>query len=319
MNEGCRIVITGASGLIGSALCEYLTGKGVQVTALTRSPAAFRASHPGVTAVRWGPGHPEDWIDAVDGAYAVVHLAGENLAAGRWTAAKKKRLFQSRVASGTSLVHAVQKVSHKPRVFVQASAVGYYAPPTRLAALPESAPAGSGFLPQLVQQWEASTTPVEAVGVRRVVIRSAVVLSPTGGMLPRLLRPFRWGLGGHPGSGRQPFPWISLEDEVGAIAFLVEKDSASGAYNLAAPERVTMRDFCTTLGRVIGKPCWLPVPAPVLQLLFGEMAEELLLTGTWASPQRLMELGYTFRHPELAAALEQLLGKGGPRAASQEA
>jgi len=308
MCDARAIAITGASGLIGRALCAHLAQEGYRVIALSRSRAAFSAQGQTVEAIKWDPHDPSGLTEVLAGVHGIVHLAGENLATGRWTKAKKNRLVASRVNSGRALVEALRQASQKPEVFIQASAIGYY-PTGASEPLSEDTAPGVRFLPDLVVQWERSTVELEQLGIRRVIIRSAPVLSTAGGILHKVLVPFRLGLGGYFGSGEQPFPWIAIDDEVAAIAFLLGHPTASGAYNLAAPETVTMREFCHTLGKVMRRPSWFHVPAPVLRVFFGQMADDVLLTGSWVSPWRLLDLGFTFRYGELTAALRHLLAK----------
>ncbi|MGQ9559736.1 MAG: TIGR01777 family oxidoreductase [Candidatus Oleimicrobiaceae bacterium] len=306
MCEARRVIVTGASGLIGRRLCAHLSQQGYEVVALSRSPASFPDLGPGVEVVAWNARDSSGLCGVVEGAYGIVHLAGENLATGRWTRAKKARIVESRLTSGMALAEALTRINRRPEVFVQASAVGYYPAGAREPFSEDAAP-GVGFLSDLVVRWERSTAQVEQLGIRRVIVRSALVLTRTGGILKKLLLPFRLGVGGHFGSGEQPFPWITLADEVAAIAFLLGQQAASGPYNLAAPEMVTMREFCHRLGKVMRRPSWFHVPAAVLRLFFGQMADDVLLTGSWVSPWRLLELGFTFQYGELDAALQHLL------------
>ncbi len=299
-----RIIITGGTGLIGRALAAELAAAGYEVVVLSRDPLRARGLPPGVRAGKWDGRTAQGWGSRADGAYAIVNLAGENLAGGRWTAARKERIRQSRLNAGQAVVEAVRAAERKPAVVVQASGIGYYGPRGD-EEVTEEAPPGSDFLGRLAVEWEASTAPVEVLGVRRVVIRTGVVLSAEGGALPRLALPFRFFLGGPLGSGRQWTPWIHIADEVGAIRFLVEQEGARGPYNLAAPHPVTNRELARALGRVLHRPAWLPVPAPALQLALGEMSA-VLLTGQRAVPKRLLEAGFVFRFPEVEAALQDL-------------
>jgi uncharacterized protein (TIGR01777 family) len=240
----------------------------------------------------------------VEGA-AVVHLAGENIAAGRWTDARKRRIRESRVKSSRAVAEAIEEAADKPRVLLQGSAVGYYGPRGD-EVVSEEEPPGEDFLARVCVEWEASTAGVESLGVRRAVLRTGVVLSTEGGALPKMLLPFRLFAGGPVGSGRQCFPWIHIADEVGAIRFLLENDRASGPFNLTAPEPITNRQFSRVLGEVLHRPSLLPAPAFALRLALGEMAD-MLLNGQRAVPSQLQELGYTFRFPEAEAALRDLL------------
>jgi len=299
-----RIVITGGAGLIGRALAAELTASGYEVAILSRNPQRVGGLPPDVRLEKWDGRTAQGWGYLADGAWAIVNLAGESLAGGRWTAARKERIRQSRLSAGQAVVEAVRAAARKPAVVVQASGVGCYGPHGD-EEVTEEAPSGADFLGRLAAEWEASTAPVEALDVRRVVIRSGVVLSLEGGALPRLALPFRFFLGGPLGSGRQWTPWIHMADEVGAIRFLLEREEARGPYNLAAPSPVTNRELARALGRVLRRPAWLPVPALALQALLGEMSA-VLLTGQRAVPKRLLEAGFVFRFPEIEAALQNL-------------
>lgn len=301
-----RIIITGGSGFIGSTLANSLQRDQHEVIILSRSaqrPAGLAA---GVSVLQWDARSAAGWGELVNGNTAIVNLAGANIAAGRWSATRKRQIISSRVDAGQAVVQAVQQAAAKPQVVIQASAVGYYGP-CGDEIITEAGPAGHDFLAGVCRQWEASTAAVEALGVRRIVIRTGVVLSADGGALPRMMLPFRFFAGGKLGSGNQYFPWIHLEDEVGAIRFLLEQPAASGIFNLAAPQPATNAQFTRTIGKVLGRPALLPVPAFALRALFGEMAT-VLLDGQRATPQRLEQAGYHFRFTNPAVALRDLLG-----------
>jgi uncharacterized protein (TIGR01777 family) len=301
-----RVIITGGSGLIGRALARVLVARGDDVIALSRAPGRAKGLPAGVTVVGWDGTSAEGWGHLVTGDSALVNLAGESIAAGRWTATRKAAIRESRLRAGQAVVQAVQSTATKPRVLVQASAVGYYGP-RPVGPCVEDASAGGDFLARVCAAWEAGTAAVESEGVRRVVIRTGVVLARDGGALPRLLLPFRFLVGGPLGSGQQPFPWIHLADEVGAIQFLLDHEAASGVYNLAAPEALTNADFSRLVGRMMHRPAVFPTPAFGLRLLFGEMAT-VLLDGQAAVPQRLTAAGYHFQFPQAEPALRDLMG-----------
>jgi hypothetical protein len=241
----------------------------------------------------------------VDGTDAIINLAGENIGLGRWTNERKHLILGSRLNASRALVQAVEVAIRKPGVIVQASGVGYYGPGGD-EEITEETPSGHDFLAQVAVEWEASTAPLETLGVRRVVIRTGVVLSTAGGALPRMLLPFRLFAGGHLGSGRQWFPWIHIADEVSAIRFLLENEAASGPFNLTAPVSLSNAEFSHLLGKQLRRPALMPTPAFALRLLFGEMAT-ILLDGQRAVPWHLLQLGFTLQFPEAGSALRDLL------------
>jgi hypothetical protein len=312
-----RVVIAGGSGLIGRALSDALRADGHAVAILSRDPA--RCTTPdGVDVRRWDARTADGWLDLVESADAVVNLAGENLAGSgllpaRWNAAQKDRIRDSRIEAGRAIVQAFLAAKTRPQVLVQASGVGYYG---ALGDEPvtEEAPPGDDFLARLAIDWEASTQPLETLGVRRVVVRTGVVLSRDGGAFPRLALPYRLFAGGPLGSGRQWVPWVHLADEVSAIRFLMDQPHATGAFNLTAPEPVINRELGRVLGRVLSRPSLFPAPALLLRALLGEVAD-LVLTGQRAVPSRLQALGFRFRYPTLEPALRDLLGPRGERPA----
>ncbi len=301
-----RVVITGGTGLIGRALCRSLAEDGHEVTVLSRSPERAGDLPAGVATAAWDARSVEALVGLFRGVHGVVHLAGENIAAGRWTTARKRRIRDSRIESSRAVARAVELAEDRPRVLIQASAVGYYGPRGDEEVL-EDDPPGKDFLAQVCREWEAASAGLESHGVRRPVIRTGVVLSPEGGALGKMLTPFRLGLGGPLGSGQQWFPWIHLADQVEAIRFLLEQEGADGAFNLTAPEPVTNRQFSRILGSTLSRPSLLPAPAFGLRLALGEMAD-MLLEGQRAVPSRLTAAGYRFLFPEVEEALRDLLG-----------
>ena len=251
---GRRILITGASGFIGTALARELAASGYDVVALTRNARASRARfHENVALQEWDGRSAAGWGRLADGALAIVNLAGDNLAQGRWTRSKKDRILQSRMDAGAAVVEAVRAAGIKPEVLLQASAVGAYGWRGD-EELDESASFGTGFLADVVKLWEDSTKEAEALGVRRAIIRSGIVLGKAGGVWPRLTLPFRFFAGGPLGNGRQWFSWISLEDEVRAVRFLIERQDLSGTFNLAAPGPLKQMEFCRILGKAMKRP-----------------------------------------------------------------
>jgi uncharacterized protein (TIGR01777 family) len=301
-----RALITGGSGLIGRVLATNLVRDGNEVIILSRRPGRITGLPAGVST-RWWDGHTtEGWNSLVDGTDAIVNLAGENISSGRWTKERKRRILESRLNAGRAIVQAVETAVHRPRIVIQASGVGYYGPCGDEEITEEMQP-GHDFLARLAVDWEASTLPLEGLGIRRVIIRTGVVLSTAGGALPQLLLPFRFFAGGRFGNGRQWFPWIHIADEVDAIRFLIGNEKASGTFNLTAPTPLTNAEFSRLLGQRLRRPAFMPIPAFILRLLFGEMATALL-DGQRAIPQRLSQSGFTFRFPEAASALMNLLG-----------
>jgi uncharacterized protein len=307
-----RVIITGGTGQIGRSLSADLAKSGYEVIVLSRNPGRAIGLPAGVRAERWDTRTAQGWGTLADGALAIVNLAGENLAGAsflpaRWTSERKQLLRQSRLDAGRAVVEAVQAAQVKPQVVIQSSGIGHYGPHGD-ELLTEADGAGDDFLARLTVDWEASTQAVEAAGVRRALIRSGVVLDPDEGALRRLVLPFRLFAGGPMGSGRQWFSWIHPADEIAAIRFLIENPQASGAFNLCAPGPLTNAEFGKVMGRVLGRPSWLPVPGFALRLALGEVASTVL-EGQRAAPKRLLDLGFKFRFPDAEAALRDLLGQ----------
>ncbi len=302
-----KVLVTGGTGLIGRRLCKALVDRGDEVVVLSRNPDRAKNMPSGVELLRWDGRTPAGWGKVVGEADAVVNLAGENIASGRWTEERKRRIRQSRLDAGKAIVEAVADSAEKPAVLIQASAVGYYGPHGD-ETVTEETPAGNDFLARLAVEWEESTAPVEAMGVRRSIIRTGIVLASEGGALPRMVLPFRFFVGGPLGDGRQWMPWIHISDEVKAILFLMDHENASGPFNLSAPNPVTNEEFARTIGRVMGRPAFMRVPAFALKLLLGEMAT-VVLDGQRAIPERLTGAGYDFQFDRLLPALEEIMGR----------
>ncbi len=304
-----RIIVTGATGFIGKALCFRLLEEKYDVVALSRSKEkGEKIFGTDVTVVEWDGKNSEAWQDYANGAYAVVNLAGENIGSGRWTQKRKQSIIQSRLDAGKAIVEAVKSVEKKPRVIIQASAIGYYGSRGD-ELIDESSSPGDGFLVEVVKRWEHSTQEVETLKVRRVIVRSSIVLGKEGGVFLRLVKPFRFFVGGHLGSGKQWFSWIHLEDEVKAILFLIKREDLRGVFNLTAPHQLIQKDFFHILAKVMKRPSWFPVPGFVLRLIFGEMAKDTLLSSQRVAPRRLLEAGYRFLYPQAGLALNEILGK----------
>jgi len=304
-----RVIIAGATGFIGRILVKQLSEAGYEIIVLSRNPeSGKKLLGTPVTVVEWDGKTAKGWEKYVDGAYAIINLAGENISSGRWTEKRKKIILESRLNAGKAVVEAVRQAKEKPKVVIQTSGIGYYGSHGD-EIIDEDFPPGKGFLPEVAQQWELSTKAVELVGVRHVIIRTGIVLGKDAGAFPRLALPFRLFFGGRLGNGEQWFSWIHLEDEVRAIRFLMEKEDLSGVFNLTAPGALKEKDFARILGKVMRKPSWFPVPGFLLRLLFGEMAEGALLTGLRAFPKRLLAAGFKFQYAEAESALQEILGK----------
>ncbi|MCZ6670649.1 MAG: TIGR01777 family oxidoreductase [Acidobacteria bacterium] len=299
-----RILVTGSHGMIGSALVARARGDRHEVVRLVRPGRAAAAG-----GIPWDIARGQVDPAGLEGFDAVVHLAGENIA-GRWTAAKKASIRDSRIRGTSLLSDSIRGLARPPRVLVCASAVGFYGSRGD-ELLDESAAAGRGFLAEVCRDWEAAAAPARARGIRVVHLRFGMVLSPAGGALAKMLLPFRMGLGGRVGSGLQYMSWISLDDAVGILLAAVESDRLTGPVNAVTPEPVTNREFTRILGKVLNRPTLLPMPAFAVRLLFGEMGESLLLGSVRVRPGLLQAAGHPFQYPELAPALRHLLGREG--------
>ncbi len=298
-----RIVIAGSSGLLGSSLVPFLTTAGHDVYRLVRRPA-----RPHRHEIEWDPARGRLAPAALEEADAVINLAGDNLAEGKWTPEKKQRVIKSRVDSTSLLAETINRLDRPPRVFVSASAIGYYGDRADEALAEDAGPAPS-FVSQVCTTWEEAACRLNREGVRSALLRIGVVLTPQGGALSAMLPAFRCGLGGRIGSGRQFISWIHIDDLVGALYHVLQTDTLSGPINLCAPEPVPQQRFAHGLAAVLGRPALLPLPAPVVTTVFGEKGKEILLAGARVVPAKLQESGYTFRFPVLEPALEHLLGR----------
>lgn len=307
-----RVLITGGSGLIGRALSAELVSHGHEVIVLSRSPERATGLPDGVRVVGWDARTAAGWGHLADGAGAVVNLAGASIAGegffpSRWTDENRRVIRESRLNSSRAVVEAVEQAGRKPGVLIQASGVGYYGFRGDEFLSEEAAPGTDWAARFTAEEWEPSSAPVEQMGVRRVLARTGVVLSTEEGALPRLLLPFRLFVGGPLGSGRQWYSWISLQDEARALRFLIETDEAYGAYNLTAPNPVTNGELARLIGKVMGRPSFIPVPGFAMRLAFGEVAE-VVLQGQRAIPGRLLDLGFEFDFPTAEASIRDLLG-----------
>lgn len=302
-----RILISGATGLVGSALTGHACDLGDEPLRLARPTLSNRDRTVGgpQTSILWDPA--AGTLDSgAEGADAIVHLAGASIGEGRWTEARKRVLRESRVEATRQLVNALRKLRRPPRVFVAASAVGFYGDRGD-EILSETACAGGDFLAALTRDWEAESGAAGGFGARVVLLRFGVILARRGGALPRMVFPFRIGAGGPIGSGKQWMSWIALEDAVSIIYFALRNDSMRGPVNAVAPSPVRNADFGQVLGRVLHRPAFVRTPSFVLRLALGEMADALLLSSQRAIPERLGRLGYKFMYPELTPALDSVL------------
>ncbi len=303
-----HVLVTGASGLVGSALVPFFTAGGHRVGVLGRGSAVSpHHAIKGIASYLWTPDRPDLALPNFP-CDAVIHLAGENIAAQRWSADFKNRIRNSRVSGTSNLCRALAQLPTPPRVLVCASAVGYYGD-CHDREISEEQGRGSGFLAQTCQEWEHACQPAIDAGIRVVHLRIGVVLDPRGGALARMLLPFRLGAGGRLGNGNQFMSWISLDDLLAIFYWSVMNDSIEGPYNAVSPQPICNAEFTRVLGTVLKRPSFFPVPAPLLRMALGEFADEALLASTRAMPRRLLESGFTFQYPRLADALRHCLGR----------
>ncbi len=296
------VLVSGSTGLIGTALGRALAERGHRVVRLVRSGGG------GAGAVRWDPSAGTIEAERLEGIDAVVHLAGESIAEGRWTAQKKNRILESRRQGTGLLARTIAGLRTPPQVMVSTSAVGYYGDRGN-ELLSETSPPGDLFLSRVCVEWEKAADPAREGGIRVVHPRIGIVLSTEGGALKTTLPIFKLGLGGKIGSGRQYWPWITLDDVVGAMIHAIDDESLSGPVNVGAPDPSTNAEFTKVLGRVLNRPTVFPLPAPVARLMLGEVADELLLPSARMEPAKLKETGYEYRHPELEGAFRHLLNR----------
>jgi uncharacterized protein len=300
-----RVLVSGASGFIGSALCDALLVRGDTVVGLTRDPQRARRTNPSVSWHAWEPTLERPPADAFEGVDGVVNLLGEKINQ-RWTDEAKRRIMESRRTGTHNLVGAISALDRKPRVLVSQSAIGFYGD-RGAAIVDESSEPGEGFDAEVTREWERAAHEVEASGPRLVVVRTGHVLDPRGGFLKQLLPPFRLGLGGPLAGGEQYVSWIHVDDEVGLLLWALDDDSVSGTINATAPSPVTNRELSKSLGRALGRPAVMPVPGLALDVMYGKEFGAVLRGGQRVMPRRALDLGYEFRYPELDSALEDLL------------
>ncbi len=300
-----RVLLSGASGFIGSALCDALLARGDTVVGLSRDPERARGTNPGVTWHAWEPTLERPAAAAFENVDGVVNLAGEKINQ-RWTDDAKRRIMESRRTGTRNLVAAIAGLERKPRVLVNGSAIGFYGDRGE-SIVGESADPGTGFDAEVVREWEAAAREAEGVGVRLVVVRTGHVLDPHGGLLAELLPPFKLGLGGPIAGGRQYMSWIHIDDEVGILLWALDNEKVSGTINATAPNPVSNREFSQSIGRALGRPASVPVPGFVLDLKFGGEFGKVLRGGQRVVPRRALDLGYEFRYTDVDAAMKSLL------------
>lgn len=298
-----RMIITGGSGLIGRALTDSAVKDGHEVIVLSRNPGKVKNLPKGARAEKWDARSGQGWSQFIEADSAIVNLAGATLSK-RWTKAHKRAIRQSRIDAGHAVVDAVKAAQQKPAVVVQASAVGYYGP-RGTEEIGEDAGPGSDFLAGVAQDWEASTAELDRLGVRRIIIRTGVVLSKAGGALPLMALPVKLFVGGPLGGGQQYLPWIHLDDEVAAIRYVMERPMSLGVYNLSAPQPVTNAEFTKMLGKVLSRPAFIPTPGLPLKIVLGEMST-LVLDGQRQVPRHLLVDGFKFKFADAASALRDI-------------
>ena len=304
-----RIAVLGATGFIGRALVRRLLAHGDDVLALTRWPgAAERILGRAVKVVKWSPGFDSSWGEAIEGYDAVINLAGEPIFGRRWTPSQKTKILKSRTETTAGIIKAIRRADHRPDVLVNTSAIGYYGPhPEKI--IDETAPPGEDFLAEVCRAWEEEVEDDDTESVRTVRIRAGVVLGRGGGALKKMITPFRMFFGGPIGSGRQWVSWIHLDDLIGMYLWALSNPSVEGPLNGTAPQPVTNREFAHTLGKILGRPSWIPVPAIALRLILGEAADALL-QGRRVLPQRALAMGYKFQFTTLEDSLRNILQPG---------
>lgn len=296
-----KIVIAGATGFIGKALCDSLVQQH-QVIALTRNIEKAAVILPKEIEIL---AFNENWQKKIRGCDAIINLSGANIAQGQWTKKQKTKILNSRTNSTNILIESARKMEPKPKVMVLASAIGFYGNAGD-EPLNENSPAGKGFLASVCQQIETKAKEIKDIGIRDVVIRTSIVLDPSGGALKKMIVPFKLFLGSKFGTGQQWMSWISLADEVSAIKFLIENQNLSGTFNLSSPEPVRNKDFVKTLASVLRRPCFMPLPEIALKILFGQKAEEIFLTSQKVYPDRLLKAGFKFKYPNLKSTLKSI-------------
>ncbi len=301
-----RVIIAGGQGFIGSYLTPEFLNRGYEVIILRRSATPDSFSEQGVKYVQWDAVSGKNWSPWADGATAVINLAGENISTGRWSSAKKQKILESRIRSVEAISEGISLAGKKPEAVIQSSATGFYGSRGD-EVLTEGSESGEGFLADVCRQWEDAASVFNDLVSRKIIIRTSPVLAYNGGPLAKLIPLYRKFLGGYPGNGENWFSWIHIKDEVNAIVHLVENKKCSGVYNLASPLAVRAEDFYNQLGKALKRPAWFHTPSHILKLVFGEMAEEMILADTRVMPERLLKSGFEFSYIEIKDALEDIV------------
>lgn len=302
-----KIIIAGGSGFIGRYLSKYLEDSCHKVIVLSRNPSRAQDILPyTIQCLQWKDFDASDWQDELETSEVVINLIGENISQWPWTDSYKKRIVDSRVNAGKTITQAIKQAHNKPRILIQASASGYYGNQA-INEVTEQAPAGDGFLAEACRQWEESSAKVQTFGVKRIIIRTGLMLGKDGGLLKKMILPFKFFMGGPIGSGKQILPWIHIHDEAGAIRFLIENEPSEEIYNLNAPQPVNMNNFAKSIGKIMRRPAFFSVPESIIKVIFGTMGRETILASQNVVPQALIQSGYQFKYPKLMDALANLM------------
>jgi len=301
-----KVGLMGGTGFVGASLLNQLVAKGYKIVLLTRDKKkAIHLESQTIQVVQWQADDLDSWKESIEGCDAIINLAGEGIAAKRWTKQQKEKIKTSRIQSTRSLVRVIESLKQKPPVLVNASAIGYYGDVPE-GDVTESHPKGESYLSDVCEGWEKEAEKAQDFGVRVVMLRIGIVLGKKGGALKRMLPPFQFFIGGPLGTGKQWFPWVHRDDVIGAILFSLTNEKVEGRVNMTAPESLRMKEFCHVLGKVLHRPSSLPVPTFALKLLAGDMSE-MLITGQKVVPKKLQEYGYTFKYPQCEEALRAIL------------
>jgi uncharacterized protein (TIGR01777 family) len=303
-----RIIITGGTGLIGRPFSAELVKRGHEVTVLSRDPIEADPMPEGVFMHRWDGRTADGWGHLVEGADALINLAGANMGAARWSKKRKALIRDSRINAGSAVMEAIREAAVKPKVLIQASAIGYYGGDNGGTIAVEKSPLGDDFMAKVCFDWEMSTAPASHMGVRRPIIRTGVVLSNDGGAFTRLELPFKFFVGGKLGDGSQWFSWIHMRDQIRAMIFVLENEEVDGPINLVAPNPVTNQELAKSLGDAMGRPSAIPAPSFAIKTLLGEMSD-MVLKGPRVLPRNLEDMGFEFEYPTIEQALDELVGE----------